>query len=101
MKRKAVIVRESVIRLSKRHIFLPPNAVSLFPRVRSLPSGASPSKAGKVVRQASNARPRTQRDNAYTIQTSHLNYLGNGVWISAGLRKVGVASDGGNARSAS
>lgn len=101
MKRKVVIVRETVNRISETHMFLPPNAVSLFPRVRPLPSGASPSKAGQVVRRASNGRPRTQRDNAYTIQTSHLHYLGNGVWISAGLRKVDDASDGGNARSAS
>ncbi len=104
------MLRDSINRISDQHIFLPPSEASLFPRVRPLPSGANRFTGGEAVRQGSpdfadrsgrqhakrHARP--DRDDADSIITSHLQYRGNGVWVSAGLRTEIAGAKGAHLR---
>lgn len=79
-------------RILRKRIILPSNLRVCFPRGRKNPtSGAS------IARQAADGRRASQTekeevlndyDDADSIATGHLRYLGNGVWISKGMSRA-------------
>lgn len=108
----AIVVSETVNRISEKRIFLPGFPILPLLAPILLPSGASKNADGKAVRQGSQTSPQAfrkkseakknpsnkrsataarwteERDDAYTIRTEHLHYCGNGVWKTRGI-KVG------------
>jgi len=85
----AILLLSDDNRILRKRIISPSFCAPIIPRVcAESMSGANIARDMGYGAEASQIVSKERKcDDAYTIKTAHLRYLGNGVWISRGMSR--------------